>query len=237
MTTTNNGKPLMGMDDATLTGIAQRVGAMHGYDDVKAEFTPFRDFKVKWMRSHRWIQFDVSDYLRNAPEHIMESVMDTIFAKIRNADNSHYSADVCDYLTSDPFVTDNQPIYLRRVRGIDSDTHKVHDLRASYDRLVSAGLVQPIEGIVFGYCPSNRSKTVGQSSVLMRVVQVSDELDSVRIPQQFIDYVVYSQVCHIALGFNRSGEDRSDRYRAMLTDYPDYDGIEDMFDDLGYVLP
>lgn len=61
----------------------QNAGRRNGFEDIQAEFAAFRDFKLKWTRSYRWISFEVSDYLRNAPEDVMDSLAETMFAKMR----------------------------------------------------------------------------------------------------------------------------------------------------------
>ena len=56
------------MSNETLNGIFETVGRRYSYDDISAGFSQFRDFKVRWRRSYKWIEFDVSDYLEDAPE-------------------------------------------------------------------------------------------------------------------------------------------------------------------------
>lgn len=94
----------------------QNAGRRNGFEDIQAEFVAFRDFKLKWTRSYRWISFEVSDYLRNAPEDVMESLAETMFAKMRGEGKTEYSQEVCDYLNSDGFLKENQGIYLKRFR-------------------------------------------------------------------------------------------------------------------------
>lgn len=96
----------------------RNAGIRNGFEDITAEFSAFRDFKLKWTRSYKWISFEVPDYLRNAPKHVMESLAETIFAKIRGDDGASYSEEVCDYLNSDGFLKENQGMYLKRFRGI-----------------------------------------------------------------------------------------------------------------------
>ncbi len=59
------------MNNQMLTAIFSVAGTRNGYDEVQAEFSPFRDFKVKWTRSYKWIAFEVSDYLSDAPENVI----------------------------------------------------------------------------------------------------------------------------------------------------------------------
>ena len=47
------------------------AGIRNGFEDIQADFSAFRDFKLKWTRSDKWINFEVSDYLRNALEEMI----------------------------------------------------------------------------------------------------------------------------------------------------------------------
>lgn len=86
----------------------RNAGIRNGYEDIIAEFSAFRDFKLKWARSYKWISFEVSDYLRNAPQSVIESLAGTVFAKIGGQDKTGYSEEVCEYFSSERFLRDNR---------------------------------------------------------------------------------------------------------------------------------
>lgn len=50
--------------------------------DIKAEYRDFRDLKVKWTRTYKWIEFEVSDYLSEVPAEVLGPFMKTIMAQI-----------------------------------------------------------------------------------------------------------------------------------------------------------
>ena len=68
--------------DGHLTEIFSAVGQRYGYEDVKAEFAPLKDFKVRWQRSYNWAIFTISDYLDRAPDAVLEDLAEVLFAKI-----------------------------------------------------------------------------------------------------------------------------------------------------------
>ena len=55
----------------------RNAGIRNGFEDISAEFSAYREFKLKWTRFYKLIGFEVSDYLRNAPEHVMQSLAET----------------------------------------------------------------------------------------------------------------------------------------------------------------
>lgn len=201
----------------------RNAGIRNGFEDVQAEFAPFRDFKLRWTRSYKWISLEVSDYLRNAPEGVMESLAEAIFAKMRGEGKTEYSREVCDYLNSDGFLKENQGIYLKRFRGISSSTRGENiDLMDSYRRLVESGLVEDDPRIAFRWNNSkDRNGRIGRTSVLMRTVVMNPVLDTEGISEDVLDYALFTQICHVNLRFGPSRDGDGERYEDMLSIHPE----------------
>ena len=199
----------------------RNAGIRNGFDEIQAEFSAFRDFKLKWTRSYKWISFEVSDYLRNAPEHVMQSLAETVFARIRGEDRTAYSEEVCDYLNSREFLEENQGMYLKRFRGISETARGENvDLLDCYRRLAERGLVEYDPDLVIRWSSSeDRSRKVGRSSVLMRTIVMNPALDSEDIPEEALDYALYTRICHVNLGFGPTRENDTEKYEAMLTGF------------------
>lgn len=210
------------MNDKTLTAVFSAVGKRYGYDEIQAEFVPFRDFKVRWMRSYKWISLEISDYMKDAPEEIMESMAVTIFRKIKGEDELEYSEEVYNWLTREDFVHDNQSTFIHRFRGLSLEPQGKHqDLAESYKRLVKMGLVEDDPDVFMGWAPSSKSQRVGRSSVLMKVIVISQRLDDPGIPEHVLDYCLYAQAAHIGMGFSPSKKSRGKEYDEILGRYPD----------------
>ena len=199
------------------------AGHRNGYDDVTAEFSAFRDFKMKWTRTYNWISFEVSDYLRNAPENVIQSLAETIFAKIRGEDRTMYSEEVCEYLNSEKFLKDNQNLYLRRLKGISQTPSGQNvDLMESYLRLIDKGYTERNPNLVIRWgAPNSRDNRIGHTSVLMKTVVMNPKLDNEDVEENVLDYALYTQICHTNLRFSPNREEDAKRYELMLADYPD----------------
>lgn len=220
-----------------LKQIITEVGMKYGFSDINAEFTEFRDFKVKWTRSYKWIELQISDYLRNAPEDIIRSLAGTIFGKIKGIPDTGYSDEVCDYVTSKGFLNDNQPLYIERLKGISREsTGDNIDLEDSYNRLVEKGLVEKDSDIQIRWGPKTVSKTVGNSSVLMKTVVLNRKLDSRFVSEEAIDYALYSMLCRIHMGFNHIGSNYQSDYRRIIELYPDWISITRELEKIGISL-
>lgn len=206
----------------------RNAGIRNGYEDITAEFSAFRDFKLKWTRSYKWISFEVSDYLRNAPQNVIESLAETVFAKIGGQDKTGYSKEVCEYLSSERFLRDNQDLFLKRFRGISQTPCGENvDLTEVYMRLVDRELVKRDPGLVIRWGASNRSDNrIGHSSVLMKTIIVNPKLDTEDISENALDYALYTQVCRVNIGFGNNRDENTVRYKEMVTRYPEIDRAE-----------
>ena len=97
-----------------------------GWEDVHAEPAPYRDFKVKWGRTRGWISLEVSDYLSDAPDDVLEGIARTVLARIRNEDTD-YPPEVGRHLSSQGFRDAHRETFLRRIpsltfgRGLHAD--------------------------------------------------------------------------------------------------------------------
>ena len=105
------------MDNEKLTAILTGIVKDYGYVDVSAKFESFRDIKMTWTRSYKMIYMPITDYLKNAPESIIEGILSTVISRIMG-DNpvTDYPQDVIDYFTSPEFSKTHVRTYLKRAR-------------------------------------------------------------------------------------------------------------------------
>ena len=218
-----------------LTMAMAAAGAKNGFEDVTAEFSAFRDFKLKWTRSYKWISFEVSDYLRNAPQNVIESLAETVFAKMRGEGKMEYSEEVCEYLNSEGFLKDNQGIYLKRFRSISPTPRGENtDLSESYRRLVKRGLVKDDPDIVLRWNTNDRSSSIGSASVLMKTVVMNKALDTEDISENALDYALFTQICHVNIGFGPTRDNDKETWREMISAYPEREEAEKELARIGF---
>ena len=191
----------------------QKVGNDFGFENVDAEFSPFRDLKVKWCRTINNASFTVSDYLQEAPVEVIEGIARTIFSKIRAEENSDYPNCTKRWLTSDEFRELNQDKYVERSRTIvdvkNSEDKKLWD---AYYRLIDAGLIEEIKGLKLFWSTDESVSKAGQSSCLMKVVIMNRRFMKNDVPSEVLDYCLLHEIANITIDF---GVDVLDRKRAV----------------------
>ncbi|MGN1045079.1 MAG: hypothetical protein ACI4Q9_03900 [Candidatus Methanomethylophilaceae archaeon] len=176
------------------------AGERHGYESISAEFVAFKQFKVQWQRSYKWISFRVSDYLADAPECVLSDLAETLFSKIEGKETG-YSEAMREWVLDDSFCREKRPVFLRRGRYLSKGpAGKERDLSDSLRRLAEAGLIDADDDIQAVWNRDSRNDFAATYSVLMRTVMVSDSLDNNEIPDFVLDYVIYRQCLMIEEG-------------------------------------
>ena len=170
------------------------IGKKYGYDNVGAEFVAYRAFKVKWTRSFRWAEFQVLDYLMDAPGEVIDGLAETLFSKITGKESKPYTPEMTDWITSDEFTRNKQPIYVRRSRNITrSSAGKFKDLDDSLNRLKALGIVEEKSNPYMTWSREELAHTVGYCSTLMDTIVISSIFDSDSIPDYVLDFALYHE--------------------------------------------
>ena len=193
--------------EATLRESFGTIGKQYGYDQVGADFVAYRDFKVKWTRSYKWAEFQVSDYLMDAPRPVIDGLADTLFTRIVGAEAKPYPEAMTDWITSEGFRRSKQPVYVRRSRNITkSPEGKSKNLMDSLERLKAMGLVDESARPYLTWTKDELPSTVGYCSTLMDTIVISSALDSDFLPDEALDFALYHEYLTTREGWANFGK-------------------------------
>ena len=220
-----------------LNEIFKRIGIEFGFDDVNAEYVAFKELKIRWKSSSKWASFEVSDYLANMPENLIEDLAEYVFSKIRNEDRK-YPQSVSDWLADPSFLGIYQSLYLKRSGKVltQSPEGRYTDLRDSYERLIAFELVEKDDDIFFSWTKGENVRKVGHCTVVMKVVSISSELDSEDVPKFVLDFCIYHELCHIKIGYDPGSEKHDKEFDELLKRYPKRKEAEDWIVNAGLYL-
>lgn len=154
---------IIGQQTETLAQAARDAGRENGYDKTEVRTAQFRDFKVKWMRSCNWIEFEVSDYMLGMPYDEAYDLFTTLFDRIKGEDTP-YTERTTAWITSEAFSEANRPVYIARSKAWEDA-----EVTAVHADLVARGLL-PDDGVKVTV--RDMAKGIG-GSVLMRCAIVS----------------------------------------------------------------
>ena len=204
------------------------VGQRFGYDQVDAEFHPFKEFKTTWQRCGTSAEFKVTDYLAIASPEILEEFAKCLFTRIQQRKSGVYSEPIRNWLQSQFFVEWNQPIYLRRSRNLLCSPRGVHyDLRELLGSLQSQGLVKDGYSAFISWTDRPNRFRMGYCSVLMKVIAISSVLDSPDIPKYVAEYVLYHEMLHLEKGLDSMRSQHNAEFRRLERKHPRFKEAED----------
>ena len=181
---------------------------------------------MRWQRSYKWADFQVSDYLRDAPEEVLEGIARTIFTKIQG-EESDYTNEVVGWLTAPEFVERLQPTYIQRDRRISFEEGEHKSLEDALDRLKEKGFIGDLGKTKIFWSNEATSGRGGWSSALMKVITVNRKLDSDSVPDEVLDAVILNEVANIECDFAMSPVDRRRTVEDRMKLYPGFDGISE----------
>lgn len=206
--------------DSKLRESFRNAGADYGYDDVDAEFTAFKELKIKWQRSRGRAEFKVSDYLADADPSVIEDMARSLFSRMTGGTRD-YPESMKSWVTSEDFVKNKQPLYLRRSRNL-TRSHKGNerDLNDSVRRLEELGLIKMEDDVFITWTREPNVRRVGYCSVIMKVIAISSIFDNDMIPEFVLDYVVYHEFLHVMSGFDPAGRKHGPEFNRKESLYP-----------------
>ncbi len=220
----NPAAPVEVMKMSSLSDINQpflTVGQRFGYDQVDAEFHPFKEFKTTWQRCGTRAEFKVTDYLAAANPDILEEFAQCLFARIQQRKSEVYSEPIRNWLQSPFFVERNRPIYLRRSRNLLCSPIGAHyDLRELLESLRSQGLVKDGHSAYLSWTDRPNRFRMGYCSVLMKVIAISSILDSPDIPKYVAEYVLYHEMLHLEKGLDSMRSQHNADFRRLERRHP-----------------
>ena len=183
-------------DNERLKEIASNVATRYGYTDASAEFTPFKDFKVKWTRAFEWISFEISDYLEGAPDDALESLFETVFERIKGDVTKEYGDTLVTYLTSEEFRNSNRDLFIDRQQFIEggesiTDAVGIIEEKGLYPEELSKDLF-------IGTFQCDR-QSIPRTSVLFRAIAIPSSMENQDATE--LARTIYHEICLIEAGF------------------------------------
>ncbi len=217
------------MTEQALRMYFQMAGVDHGYGQVDARYSPFKEFKVQWQRGKGRADFQVSDYLDGAEDDVVRDFAYALMDRVTSGGGSDpYPPRLRQWMASPSFVHRNQSTYVRRSRNIRRTPEGERlDLREAYDRLEGMGLVKKDLEAYLTWTSQPNIRRVGYCSVLMKVIAISSALDQDDVPRFVSDYVLYHELLHLSSGMDPQAMRHGPEFRRMERMHPDWRDAED----------
>lgn len=177
------------------------TASAHGFDEAEMDFSPFADFKIKWVRNSNWIAFEVSDYLLEMPDDLARELGNATFRKIKG-EGVTTPASVTEYIAAK--VNDlHRATFIRRARGfrLEGDYRPSHNPIAEMLEYIRAkGLTVP-DDLILGWDVTRTKDTEFRTSSVFRVVQIPVSIDNPKYSMEEVAHELYRSLCRIRAGY------------------------------------
>ena len=177
------------------------AASAHGFTEAEMDFSPFADFKIKWVRSSYWIAFEVSDYLAEMPDSLARELGDATFRRIKGEDVTT-PASVTEYIAAK--VNDlHRATFIRRARGfrLEGDYRPdVNSIAEMLEYIRAKGLTIP-DDLIVGWDVTRTRNTEFRTSTVFRTVQIPVSIDSTEYTMEDAAHELYRSLCRIIAGY------------------------------------
>jgi hypothetical protein len=209
---------------ADIQEIFERVFKEYGYEDVTARWDSPRLLKMSWVRTGALIDIFVPDYLQGMDDETMEELAQMTARRIVQRDDTQgYPEAMYDYLLDRMFRAKYRPTYLTRTTRVHTDGAHV-DLDECVKRLVTRKMLtkDEVKDLKVCWCGAVGDNAC-ESSTLFRTVLVNIRLDATYVPEELVDYVVYSGIKFVNVDFKKPYEENKKEWKALIGEFPDAD--------------
>lgn len=169
---------------------------------VGASYYPYKDLKHTWRARDGKLVFRVSDYMSSSPEEVVGSLAWFLICRARG--KGYPKELVSRYLThvrSAEFWNSRRSLYVSRARSLSFRPRgSAHDLTAVFDHVNACYFRGEAERPDLAWVSGSPSRRVGFFHRPLRILAVNKALDSDRVPRFVLEFVVYHELLHGAMG-------------------------------------
>lgn len=215
-------------------GIAEcfeSVSEQLGLGPIVVDYHPYAELKHTWRQRRGMLEFKISDYLRDAPEGVNESLAWHLL--------SHAAHTKCPDGRRDPYLSyaksrelwlRNRDRYLSRARNLMVEPRgSARDLRTVFDYVNANYFSGRLRNPILAWSNESPRQRLGFYFEPLNLMAVNRVLDSERVPRYVLEFVVYHELLHHVDAVNGRRLRRihhTKRFKAQERAFSSYDEAE-----------
>lgn len=163
---------------------------------VQAEFYPYAVVKHSIRRRGGVIYIRVSDTFVHAPEEVLLSLGRILLAKLKRKRVDHTDRRVyTNYVQSEELQHIAEKVLVNRRRKVRI-VRGMRDLGKSFERVNARYFGGKMGKPLLTWSTKRARRTLGKYDVERDIVSISPILDSQKIPEEFLDFIMYHELLH-----------------------------------------
>ncbi len=163
-----------------------------------ASFYPYSELKHTWRRKGGRVSFKISDYMKDAPEDVIESLAWYLVCRaFRRECPPNRSQRYLTYSRSAELWNAVQETYLSRARNLMLEPKGRHrNLSEVFQYVNSNYFGRAIKNPVLGWVKESPATRLGFYFAPLRLLAINKAFDSERVPRYALEFVVYHELLH-----------------------------------------
>jgi len=206
---------------------------------LPAAFAPFRDAAIEASfypyvglthtirrKKSKWV-IRISDHCRNAPDPVLEAVVMILGCKVMRRKPRQEWVRAYDDFRKEPRVAD--VVRQRRLRKgrkiLRTQAGRYYSPRDIYTEINGRHFNNQVEIGAIGWGPRESWRRLGHYDPVHHTITLSPVLDSPRVPQYVVQYIVFHEMLHTLFQETSSGrpwKHHPPEFRRAERAYPDY---------------
>ncbi len=186
----------------SLTDAFRTVNNRLSKERVRASFHPYKELKHTWRASDGVLSFKVSDYVKGVPDEIMTSLAWYLLCRARKkACPEGMSQEYRNHVRTQQFWQARRQLYLSRAKNLSFRPRgSARDLEDVFSYVNSYYFGSVLEKPELAWISESPRSRVGFYHAPLRILAVNRALDSDRVPRFVLEFVVYHELLHDAVG-------------------------------------
>ena len=166
-------------------------------DCVTVRYHPYAELKHTWKRFDSGLEFKVSDYLKGAPDNVLESLAWYLLSRACHRDCPKEKAE--PYLVhaySEKLWQSHRDIYFSRTRSLFFGRGQTRDLKEVFDYVNSYYFSSRIPDPTLAWSDESPRTRLGYYFAPLNLLVANKALDSTNVPRYVLEFVVYHELLH-----------------------------------------
>jgi len=176
----------------------ESVSGQLGVGHAVASFYPYFELKHTWRREGDRVTFKISDYLKDSPEDVLESMAWYLVCRaFRRKCPVGHSERYLVYSRSSELWGNVKGTYLARSKNLILEPRgKQRNLSTVFDYVNSNYFRGKIRNPILAWVAESPSQRLGFYFAPLNLLAVNTAFDSERVPRYALEFVVYHELLH-----------------------------------------
>ncbi len=195
------------------------------YRNVEYEFGQIGSSLYRGTIRGKKIRLVITDYLEDAPQDVVEDVICFVLER-----NEGYRPERFEgYIATDEFILNKRPLFLEDSRMFKCTSEgEYRSLSDSVQRLMDSGLLDAddLQNTYITWSKRRAVRRLGVCYAMFRVISITPALDTLDVPEDCLDFVVYHEFLHLRVGVKIGKRNHNKSFRDQERLFPDHERVE-----------